>query len=52
MERLERLGVIKLVPFSELREQENRRVDRKWLTIKMVFDWRFNQGNGLDVADL
>ena len=43
MERLEKLGVIKLVPLSELKEQENKGIEWKWLTAKMVFDWRFRQ---------
>ena len=44
MERLEKLGVIKFVPLSELKGQEDKGIDWKWLTTKMVFDWRFRQG--------
>ena len=40
MEKFERLGVIKLVPLSELKEQEDKEIDWKWLTTKTVFDWR------------
>ena len=44
MERFEKLGVIKLVPLSELKEQVDKGIAWKWLTIKKVFDWRFRPG--------
>ena len=44
MQRLDKLGVIKLVRLSEFKEQEDKGAAWKWLTIKMVFDWHFRHG--------
>ena len=44
MKRFEKLDVIKLVPLSEFKEQEDKGAAWKWLTIKMVFDWHFRHG--------
>ena len=46
MERLEKLGVIQLVPLAKLEGQESKGTEWKRRTAKMVFFWRTDKANG------